>query len=78
VDDVRVRPAGTEEAQSFSEMFEQLGGTALPVGQTLELVHPSGDVGFYEEVELRFFVRAWSLAIGRRCAMRIVEPDGVV
>jgi len=74
---VRVRPATAEKAASFSEAFEELGGTALSVGKTLELVHPSGSVGELEDVEIRFFIRAWSIATGDRLGseLRILEPS---
>src|SRR5262245_16982563 len=62
--DVRVRPVNTRTARAFTDAFEDLGGSVLTVGKTLELVHPSGNVGQYEDAELGFFVRAWSLAQG--------------
>lgn len=73
---MRVRPANARASRSFAEAFEDLGGSVLTVGKTLELVHPSGRVGELEDVQLKFYVRAWSLANGDpNCAnLRIVEP----
>ena len=73
---MRVRPASTTTAESFSEALERVGGSVFPVGKTLELVHPSGSLGTFEEMELRFFVRAWAVASGDPAgvSLRIVEP----
>jgi hypothetical protein len=73
---VRLRPANTRTGQAFAEAFEDLGGSVLTVGKTLELVHPSGEVGELQDVELKFYVRAWSIAHGDTGyeGLRIVEP----
>ncbi len=73
---MRLRPANRHTAAAFTEAFEDLGGSVLTVGKTLELVHPSGEVGELQDVELKFYVRAWSLTHGDAGydTLRIVEP----
>lgn len=69
---MRVRLPSDAAASSLVAAFEAAGGTAHLTGDTVELVHPSGESARYDNCELEFFVRAW--AIGERSAP-IAQPS---
>jgi hypothetical protein len=54
---MRIR-ADVAAGAEIVERLRVLGGSAYPIGETFELVHPNGVVGRYEDLELAFFVRA--------------------
>ena len=63
---LKTRAAAVELAAAV----ERVGGTALVIGDTIELVHPSGSVSPHTNTELEFFVRAWATASERAAAER--------
>jgi hypothetical protein len=68
---MRVRLKTRAAAVELAAAVERVGGSALVIGDTIELVHPSGDVSPYTNTELEFFVRAWATAGHRDTAGRL-------
>lgn len=56
---MRVRLKTRAAAVELAAAVERVGGSALVIGDTIELVHPSGNVSPHTNTELEFFVRAW-------------------
>jgi hypothetical protein len=56
-----VRLQKRSSVAQLAAAVERVGGSALAIGDTLELVHPSGQVTRHERCELEFFVRAWAI-----------------
>lgn len=71
---MRVRLKTRAAAVELAAAVERVGGSALVIGDTIELVHPSGDVSPYTNTELEFFVRAW--AAGETAERSTVEILG--
>jgi hypothetical protein len=69
---MRVR-VPVESSEAFRRAAERLSVRALPVGDCLELVHPTGRTGPHEDTELAFFVRAYS-ADGRTRVEFVARP----
>jgi hypothetical protein len=67
---MRVRLNTRAAAVELAAAVERAGGSALVIGDTIELVHPSGDVSPDANTELAFFVRAWMTASDRAAAER--------
>jgi hypothetical protein len=67
---MRVRLKTRAAAVQLAAAVERVGGTALVIGDTIELVHPSGGVSPHTNTELEFFVRAWATASERAAAER--------
>jgi hypothetical protein len=67
---MRVRLKTRAAAVELAAAVERAGGSALVIGETIELVHPSGNVSPHTNAELEFFVRAWATAGERAAAER--------
>ena len=67
---MRVRLKTRAAAVELAAAVERVGGSALVIGDTIELVHPSGNVSSHTNTELEFFVRAWATAGERAAAER--------
>jgi hypothetical protein len=61
--DMRVRLDPAAEVE-FGELARKLSVRSLVIGDSVELVHPSGRAGAHEETELAFLVRAFETARG--------------
>jgi hypothetical protein len=70
---VRIAP---DAASTLNELLEAVEVEALPVGESLELVHPNGCVGPHEDVELAFLVRAFETSRGaaRGTLVQVLQP----
>jgi hypothetical protein len=69
---MRVRVAA-DAVGEFGALVGSLGVEAVAIGDSLELVHPTGRAGTAEELELRFLVRAFEAARGAERGS-LVEP----
>ena len=67
---MRVRLKTRSAAVDLAAAVERAGGMALVIGDTIELVHPSGRVSPHTNTELEFFVRAWATASERAASER--------
>ena len=67
---MRVRLQTAAAAASLAAAFERAGGAAHVTGDTLELVHPSGESPRADRCELEFFVRAWATGAERSAQRR--------
>jgi hypothetical protein len=67
---MRVRLKTRAAAVELAAAVERVGGSALVIGDTIELVHPSGSVSPHTNAELEFFVRAWATASERAAIER--------
>ena len=67
---MRVRLKTRSAAVDLAAAVERAGGLALVIGDTIELVHPSGRVSAHTNTELEFFVRAWATASERAATER--------
>ncbi len=57
---MRVRLESAHGREQLAKAIERLGGSALTIGDTLELVHPDRIAAQDSRIELAFFVRAWA------------------
>jgi hypothetical protein len=68
---MRVRLHERSVLADLAAALERAGGSALVIGDTLELVHPSGTVAAHENCELEFFVRAWVVGAEHTTSARV-------